>query len=214
MPESSRARWSKEEEQHLVELRNAKKASWNDIASILGRGVRGVRLRYTKIRAESQLLNGFAWTLELDKQLIDGRLKGDTIRQVAGKMKLPRRTVSKRLEWLRKNNRVSKKIRNPLKPSHSSKPWTEEEDEILCRLYIAMCDDKEIHRLAKFPGKSLHEVQYRRGFHENGTGVGYPRTSDMYSKLMQLHMRMPWTKQDVLDLNFDFGQWRPLNRMA
>jgi hypothetical protein len=205
------SRWTTSEQQLLVKLRDVDEMSFEAIADKLSRKVDAVAHRYEKLKEEATLAEDFIWTPELDDQIITGRAKGTTVRDLAGEMSLPLGVVQERVNVIRKEGKIPVNSANQGKGQKIE--WTEEEDEVFLRMYIAMAEEVEIHKTAKLTGKTLSAMRTRKTFHLRGSKVGDPNPSVMYRKLLMEYgnPNYRWTKQDAIDRNFVFGSW---NRMA
>ena len=200
-------RWKAPEEQLLIKLRDVDDMSFKDIADKLSRKQDTVRRRYKKLQEENSLPEDFSWTTELDEQVIAARTKGKITNTIATEMKLPFVTVQERIHLLRKNGRIHDM------PSHKFEKrikWTEDQDEVLLRMWIAMADEPEIYKTANIQGKSLGAIKERKVFLLKGGGTGDNDPRSMYRKLVQEHKdkTLRWTKQDVIDRNFVYGSWK------
>jgi len=204
------SRWTPAEEQLLLKLSDVENVSFEVIADKLSRKVDAVERRYEKLKEEATLPEDFVWTSELDDQIIAGRAKGTTVRDIATEMKLPPGIVQERATVIRKEGKIPTVASNG---KSQRTEWTAEDDEVLLRMYVAMAEEVEIHKTAKLTGKSLSSIRLRRQYHLKGAEVGDPKPSVMYRKLLMEYgnPNFRWTKQDIIDRNFVFGSWE---RMA
>ncbi|KAF2252458.1 hypothetical protein BU26DRAFT_502928 [Trematosphaeria pertusa] len=203
-PQHMNKKWSKEDGQRLIKLRDEDGLKWDQIASELNRGPQPVREHYKKLKEEALVPPDFQWTDELDQKVIDGRRQGYLVAQIAADIGLPNGIIIRRTRHLRDKGLIQNVPRGRPKIT-----FTDEEDEMILRLWIAMTSDSDISVLLNLPGKTEKSVRDRRIFHTQGAGVR-PMASEMYLKLLAGYgdKKRTWTANDVLAGNFTFGEWK------
>ncbi len=206
-PKASGTRWTRQEEILLLDLHDNHDVTFPVIAEKLSRKPNAVEHRYLKIKENLKIPKGFVWTNALDRQLIDSRQKAMPIRNIAASMDLPLSLVQRRFTYLRNTNKLPHDVVSMYKRTPKIQ-FSDQEDEIILRLYIAMTDEEEIFRLTQFPGKTLSSIKARRTFHQHGGPKS--QGSEMYTKLLAESNRpgRAWTKNDVLERKFEVGAWR------
>jgi len=175
-----------------------------DIGERIGRPAEQVQKRYDYLKTQ-KAFGEFEWTKELDKLMRKYKREKKAPEEIAAALDLPRHTIEQRIQTLWKRSPKS------LKSTQKSEPvWSEEEEEILLRLYIVMMSDKEICDTEILKGKGVGAIATRRRHHLN-SGKGLAGT-EMYRKLLCAY-RTPgreWTKEDVLQKRVTFGEWKEL----
>ncbi|KAF2685634.1 hypothetical protein K458DRAFT_387596 [Lentithecium fluviatile CBS 122367] len=202
-------RWTPAEQRRLMELRDDEKVSFEVIATKLSRKVNAVERRYEKLKEEQSLPSDFIWNTERDNQITTGRQKGTTIRELALAMNIPPGVVQDRVTVLRKEGKMPADAAGKGKGKQAE--WTDEDDEVLLRMYIAMADEAEIHKTAGLVRKTLSSIKHRRQLHLRGESMS-PNASQMYRKLLMEFSdpRKRWSKQDIIDRKFVMGSWKDM----
>ncbi|KAF2634217.1 hypothetical protein P280DRAFT_512057 [Massarina eburnea CBS 473.64] len=228
-----RPHWTETEHMYIrAERAKEPPSTWEAIGLHLGRRAPACHSEYRKmVRDEQHVVDAsFAWTDDLDAELLRKRAEGKSIPQVAEEMKLPFSLLVKRNIFLRTRKEgvttstsskatinspsitpSPKPANKPNPKSNTTKtptnPFTPEEDEVICRLDILLLDTKTI--ASALPGKAVTAVMMRKR-QLTRHGAFEDDLPDMYARLMWGWNRggKTWTREDVEERRFVVGEWK------
>ncbi|KAF2129892.1 hypothetical protein P153DRAFT_418575 [Dothidotthia symphoricarpi CBS 119687] len=153
-------RWTSEDEQMLLNLRDREKKDFTDIAKILNRTTAAAIQHYSVLKQQSE--GRFVeWTHAMDEHIINGRRRGLHIKTISVEMKLTAHAVADRWYTLLREKKVPEDVLAIWRRKNDV-VFTLEEDEVILRLWIEMEDDEQLVRMVSFRGKSQSDIRERR----------------------------------------------------
>jgi hypothetical protein len=211
-------RWTREEDDMLVKLRNVDKMPFEKIAIEMSRTtdvprdytIIAIKHRYGKLEVPEKFkvigekaFTQMKWTPQLDDQIIALSREGMSVPKIADAMGIDKGKMEYRHRVLRKQGKVTDNEHAAnRRAAKESKNWTLEEEEVVARMWLAGADVDVIHKTAKLGGKCKSQILERKKIL---TDACNPNT--MYRKLM-IEYNTPghaWTQEDVVNRKFETG---------
>ncbi|CAO2656423.1 Nn.00g052260.m01.CDS01 [Neocucurbitaria sp. VM-36] len=177
-------RWVSDEEHQLIRLRDQEHKKFEDIAAMLHRSIAATQGRYYTIK-QRQHSSAIDWTPEHDHNIIDGRRRGLTIKDIATEMQIPPEATAERWYTLQRLKQVPEDVL-VIRRRKGDVIFTPKEDEMILKIWIQMRDDQQLISMVKLKGKSQTDIRERRVELVNGhsplylnmLGVGHGKENE------------------------------------
>jgi hypothetical protein len=159
-PPKELRRWTVEEERQLILMHDTQHKKFTEIAPLLNRTPNALCQRYTTIK-QNQYSSVIDWTPQLDESIIDGRRRLLSTKEIAAEVKAPVEAVAGRWNTLQREKKVLEDVL-ALLSTKEDVVFTQEEDEMILKLWMQGNDDDQIIQQVMFKGKSGQDVKTRR----------------------------------------------------
>ncbi|KAF1362468.1 hypothetical protein EJ07DRAFT_107154 [Lizonia empirigonia] len=159
-PPTVRRRWTPVEDTQLMHLRLTEHKTWPEVAAILQRNTKAVQFHYHQLR-RAQHSSFEDWNATMDDQIIDGRSRGLSLKEIGVEMDLPYEAIQGRWYELKQQKKVPEDVL-AISRRKTEVEWTEKEDSEILKAWVEGKKDDEIAKTLKLTGKYERDVRERR----------------------------------------------------
>lgn len=153
-------RWTPVEDTQLIHLRVTEHKTWPEVASVLQRNTAAVQHRYNQLK-RAQHSSFEDWDATMDDQIIDGRGRGLSLKEIGVEMDLPHEAIQGRWYELKQKKKVPEHVLAVWRRKPEVE-WTEKEDSEILTAWVEGKNDDEIAKTLKLTGKYERNVRQRR----------------------------------------------------